>query len=240
LPGVGAGRHSDITGGIPMTSIARLSCSWQMDTMAATDVANINPCFKVVQGPVFAAADWQALCEDLATALKAFAVLDNQLTVKAYDCQGAKPNYPLATAVRDAGTAVATNINRDVALCLSFFSDTNRPRQRGRLYIPCCICAIQPSGAYATAAHMNTVGTLATTFSALGGINVDWVVFSKKDNTSHPVTNWYVDNNWDTQRRRGPRSTARVSGTTTEGSAPNFAGFSPVDGRSLAAAWPGT
>jgi hypothetical protein len=35
------------------------------------------------------------------------------------------------------------------------------------------------------------------------------------DGVGRPVTNWWVDNNWDSQRRRGTKPTARLEGTTT-------------------------
>jgi hypothetical protein len=65
--------------------------------------------------------------------------------------------------------------------------------------------------------------------TALGGLDVDWVVYSRVDNRSSPVTDWFVDNSWDTQRRRGPRATSRITGTTSEASAPNLVGFNPAD-----------
>jgi hypothetical protein len=219
-----------------MTSIARLSISWQIDDMAATDVANINPHFHVAGGPVFAPADWQQLTDDLGAALDTWSQLHNQITVKAYDAEGAPPHYPLATTVKRAGVAGASNVNRDLALCLSYYADVNQPRKRGRLYIPCFICGVSGAAAFASAANMNTIAGLVPIFTGLGGINVDWVVWSRVDHVARPVTNWYVDNNWDTQRRRGPKPTARQSGTTTEAALPNFAGFSPADGLMLSEA----
>jgi len=38
-----------------------------------------------------------------------------------------------------------------------------------------------------------------------------WVVYSTVDNAMYPVDNGWVDNSWDTQRRRGVKPTARYT-----------------------------
>jgi hypothetical protein len=38
-------------------------------------------------------------------------------------------------------------------------------------------------------------------------------VWSRIEHAAHSVTNYYVDDEWDIQRRRGGRPTSRVSGT---------------------------
>jgi len=201
-------------------AVLRMECAWQIDSNAPTDRLIITPHFKDVNIP-FTDTDTQNLCNDLATGLDNWAVTKTQLTVKAYDAQAPKPNYPKATAIKNSGTILTASSNRDLALCLSFYGTVNHPRTRGRLYIPACIPAIAATTAFAQTAAITKVAALVPLFTGLGGIDVDWVVFSRADNTSHPITNWFIDNSWDTQRRRGPRATTRTVGTTTEDQAPN-------------------
>lgn len=218
-----------------MASIARLSISWQLDTLAPTDVAQINPVLHNTGG-VFTNTDWQNLTDALGVALDTYSNLHNQLTIKAYDVQGTPPVYPMATTVKRTGIAGATNVNRDLALCLSFYSQFNRPRFRGRLYVPCCIVGIGGTNAYASAANMTKVMDLGVILKDAGGVDVDWSVWSEVDHQARAVTDYYCDNNWDTQRRRGPRSTGRQSATTTELGLLMTSGFSPADGLSMEAA----
>lgn len=201
--------------------ILRMQCTWQQDSGNPTDGITITPHFKDVNVP-FTQTDIQNLTNDLATALDVWTGLKSQLTVKAYDAQHLPPNYPLATSIKRSGTVPAATVNRDVAVCLSYYATNNRPRSRGRLYIPVSVMAVSPSGAFVPNSTQTTVSNLVPIFTGLGGIDVDWVVFSRRDNTSRPITNWFIDNSWDTQRRRGTKPTGRMVGTTTEGDLPNL------------------
>jgi hypothetical protein len=116
---------------------------------------------------------------------------------------------PVGSALKYKGTVVASTIfPREVACCLSFYGGTNQPRKRGRLYLPMSISglgyAVRPGGGTMTKAL-----TMATKLSAVGGVDVDWVVHSKANDASYTVTNAWCDDEWDTQRRRGLRPTTR-------------------------------
>jgi hypothetical protein len=39
------------------------------------------------------------------------------------------------------------------------------------------------------------------------------VVYSRREKVARPVTNYWVDDEWDTVRSRGLRSSTRVTGT---------------------------
>jgi hypothetical protein len=159
--------------------------------------------------------DPQQLCEDLADALAAWDIITTQLIVTAYDAQGAAPVYPQGRAIRNEGAVAATAVPREVALCLSFYSDRNLPRQRGRLYAPAGLFT-SAVGLRPTVAMRDKLAVLAVDFQALGGPDVDWVVYSRADDVARPVTNWWIDDEWDTVRSRGLRATTRLMGTTSE------------------------
>jgi hypothetical protein len=191
-------------------SIYRLQVAWQMDSALPTDQMIITPHFDdhgILNDP-------QNLCDDLAAALNSWDAVTTQLTVKAYDAQDPPPNYPLAEKIVNEGQIANANANRDVALVLSFYAEQNRPRRRGRIYVPMVVTGLSAAAARPTPTIQQKIADLVPIFAGLGGLDVDWVVYSRLDNAARKVTNWWVDNAWDTQRRRGQVATSRMIGTT--------------------------
>jgi len=192
-------------------AIYRLQVAFARDTTLPADQLIITPHF-VINGVL---VDPDQLCEDLATALDAWDSGTGQLNVKAYDAQGTPPVYPVGDATRNVGAAPLSSGVREAAVCLSFYADQNRPRKRGRLYIPATLLGNVTAAARPSGPARQLVADLVPIFANLGGANVDWVVFSRADNTARKVTNWWVDDAWDIQRSRGLRTTARLEGTTS-------------------------
>lgn len=192
----------------------RLQTTFHYDTGLPRDGMVITPHFD--DGG--ALTDPQGLCADLAAALDDLAAVKTQITVKAYDAQGTVPVFPQGEAQVRTGTFGSSGGPREVALCLSFFAERNLPRTRGRLYFPhAFISAGSPSGIRPTQILMESLGMAADVFQELGGTDVDWVVYSGRDDAARPVTDWFVDDEWDTIRSRGLRPNTRVTGTTSEG-----------------------
>jgi hypothetical protein len=194
----------------------RLQTSMMADTALPRDRVVITPHFD--DGGV--GTDPQGLCDDLAAALHTWCAGagTREIKVSAYDAQGTVPVFPQGEAVVNPSLAPVSGVMREAALCLSFFSGRNRQRQRGRLYLPCFLF-MSPGAALGlrpSAVNMNRVAELAPIFEGLGGPDVDWVVFSRLDNQARPVTDWFVDDEWDIVRSRGLRSSTRVTGTTAE------------------------
>lgn len=134
---------------------------------------------------------------------------------KIYDMADPEPRVPLATRWAETLSVAQEGGPREVALCLSFYATNNVPRRRGRLYIgpfDKTLCANERP----TTALMNRLGTMAGGLANLGGVDVDWMQYSPTLNLANKVTNWWVDNEWDTVRSRGLRGTTRNSGTTGE------------------------
>jgi hypothetical protein len=179
---------------------------------------------RVVMTPHFATEglvdDAQALTDDLAAALAAFDMAGaaaRETKVTAYVADDPAPNRPVASTTLNPQVTPASRTMREVAMCLSFFSEFNEPRRRGRLYVPFFWIASGTSiPPRPDEAHRTRVGQLATIFQELGGANVDWVVYSRADQQARAVTHWWVDDEFDVQRRRGLRSTTRTTGTTSE------------------------
>jgi hypothetical protein len=196
-------------------AVYRCVLSTWMDTTNPTDAMQVTPHFSV-STPL---ADEQALCDDLLEGWRTWVAAGfqgTQMRCTVYNAQGAPPHYPLATKEINTGVATASTINRDVAVCLSYYSQVNRPRHRGRLYIPCVLTGSAASGGVVSSTIMTKVAALVPVFTGLGGVDVDWCVYSRVDDTPRSVSNWWIDNSWDTQRRRGRKADARQQGSVSE------------------------
>lgn len=135
---------------------------------------------------------------------------------KVYDMGDSEPRPVRATAppLGPTGGLVTDSGPREVALCLSYYSDRNVPRQRGRLFIG-------PWGAgqqalRPTAAIIAGLVTLAGGLANVGGADVDWQLYSPTTNSYLKISNGWVDDEWDTVRSRGLRATSRSTFTTGE------------------------
>jgi len=144
----------------------------------------------------------------------------NASKVKCYDLGTALPRVlHEGTFTLPTAQASSFGLPEEVACTASFYSDRNIRRQRGRVYIgPLISNSIQTTTPVSV--HSNLSATLnlaaqrlkaATAASQVPG--PEWAVLSRKDLQARSVTAGWVDNAFDTQRRRGPRSTARASWT---------------------------
>ena len=195
--------------------IWRLQLSHAVDSLFPADRIMITPHFH----DDGATTDPQNLCQDLANAWATYCgspMVNYEINVKAYDAQGTPPVYPQGDYTRGAGVTGGASTNREIAMCLSYYSGENRPRKRGRLYIANCLIGITATGNRPVTANQQRVLDLAPILANLGGVDVDWCVYSRLDDAAYPVSNAFVDNAWDIQRRRGVRPTSRLSATVGE------------------------
>jgi hypothetical protein len=142
-----------------------------------------------------------------------------------------------------AGGIGSTNgLPEEVALCLSYYSTSNTPRHRGRIYTGpfnrsalTANLASPPLGDLMTTlvtagTRLSADGTSAQSTAGLGPIippsavpsavdGVNWMIRSRvgTGTPSAPVPTWeritkgWVDNGWDSQRRRRLAATSRVT-----------------------------
>lgn len=194
---------------------------WRLQTEISSD--STLPRDGIVMTPHFndggVGSDPQGLCDDLAAGIHTWLGKTRQIRVKAYDAQGTVPVFPAGEALINPGAAPAFIGPREVAVCLSFFSGNNVARKRGRVYVPWGAMNITTADLLVrpSSAVRDQVAQLAPIFEGLGGVDVDWCIYSRVDDVARPVTNWWVDDEWDTVRSRGLRSTTRTEGTTSEG-----------------------
>jgi len=148
-------------------------------------------------------------------------VAQNGHELKFYDLsQLVPPNYPIAIKTFDLASNPSTDgLPSEVALCLSMqgakSSGFPQARRRGRVYFGPIISTVSSGGrpsstiltALTGAADVLASGLLASTNSAILS------VWSVADSSAVHVTDGWVDNSFDTQRRRGVAPTARTTFT---------------------------
>lgn len=141
--------------------------------------------------------------------------LSGVIEYRCYDLADPEPRVPVLI---DTGTIAALgtdSLPQQVALVLSFQaiaeSGETQARRRNRVFTgPYAITAVTaagiPSATVITNLHDAAETLLATSLSET---EWHWVVRSQTTGNIEAVDNGWVDNRWDTQRRRLPRSTAR-------------------------------
>jgi len=138
--------------------------------------------------------------------------------IKYYDLPGTPPNYPVEEDVWNMASAPGGSpLPQECAVCLSFQGARTpgfpQARRRGRIYIGTLGTAANTSGR-PTAALVSALATAAATFkSNVGALadTIDWAVWSVVDQSPVIVDNGWVDNVFDTQRRRGLLETSRTT-----------------------------
>ena len=145
----------------------------------------------------------------------------NACTLTYYDLADTKPRAPIKVTqwTLGAGATSGQNLPREVSVCLSYKgvygSGIPRARQRGRLYIG-------PLNTLTMLGNWTVTPTLQSGFiSALtnagkylvsvGDANARWAVRSETGGFSTYVTSGWVDDAWDTQRRRGNEAVSRTT-----------------------------
>jgi hypothetical protein len=201
-----------------MPTHIRAQCRFQYVDTDPKNIFTINPCFR--HSLDFGTFDPQGLADDLRDIFKTTNVQGSTqpIQVRLYDIEGTKPVYPMAESSSNwGGTPASLAFPGELAVCLSFYHDHPRPRQRGRLYFPLSFLAVGSSAVASRVAPVtqDALAVYPGKFAALGGVDVDWIVWSQRDHAAHQVNHWFIDNEWDTVRSRGIKSNLRQSGTTS-------------------------
>lgn len=139
------------------------------------------------------------------------------LEVTSYAMADTKPRAPVLTSLTTLAPAGSAPLPTEVALCLSFqgvrSSGAIQSRRRGRVYLPFFdetsnFTDGRPASAFVTA----VAGMGQTLLNASDSAGTwTWETYSTVEPGWVPVDNGWVDNEWDTQRRRGRPYTSRVT-----------------------------
>lgn len=145
-------------------------------------------------------------------------------TIKVYDITQPEPRVPiieLPITLTEFGTSDA--LPEEVALCLSFQAVPNpgqaQARRRGRVYLgPFGTAALGNEGTndrpVPNSALREAVQYAAADLLAASDAEMSWAVWSRAAGALYAVDNGWIDNAWDTQRRRGLDPTSRLTFST--------------------------
>lgn len=180
----------------------RVQIGFQCDSAFPKDIVTLNP--------HFSGDDPQGIANTIKTNLLAVGTVGatKRFVIKVYDAQKAPPSYPLATAENGTGF-FATTHPRELALCLSYYAQWNRPSFRGRLYLPIWLVGGSLSLRPTNTQQQSVVAFKQVLTTGFPSGNY-WVVWSKKNQTAAQVTHVWCDDEWDVQRSRGLRGEIRV------------------------------
>lgn len=137
--------------------------------------------------------------------------------VTIYNLSDLPPRVPLNESTQNYGATGTTSLPGEVAVCLSYqaapLSGVPQARRRGRVYIGPLNNGMvgttgRPDNSIITTLRHCGRRLLAASNAAP---STDWVVYSQLMGTAADVVGGWVDNAFDTQRRRGQSATTRSS-----------------------------
>lgn len=132
------------------------------------------------------------------------------VTVKAYDYADSPPRVPKYESTFSlGGLGSAAGLPTEVALCLSYQaakeSGIPQARRRNRVYLgPFTTATSDNYGRPTSALVTNMLRAIKDLRDAAqASVSWDWVVYSPTNSNQYVAHDAWVDNAWDTQRRRG-------------------------------------
>jgi hypothetical protein len=134
------------------------------------------------------------------------------VTVNVYDLGQPPPRAPKIETFTAQLTGTTTVLPEEDAVCLSYYATRNMPRRRGRIYAGPFASHAAQAGPTRARVNPNLLNCLKATASRLmtgNGQNVTWTLLSSTDGVTRVITGGWVDDAWDTQRRRGTKALVR-------------------------------
>jgi hypothetical protein len=114
----------------------------------------------------------------------------------------------------------AARLPHEVAVCLSLQTPVIGRRGRGRLFLGPFVNAVgenKPGGLAVTEAWRKRFAHQASVLAAGNGVEMQWAIWSTTRSQFENVVGAYVDDAFDTQRRRGTKATVRTQWGQTMG-----------------------
>lgn len=150
-------------------------------------------------------------------------IVRSQIRALVYDNDSPEPRAPIADIGLTLGSALqgTSGTAEELAICMSFqaprISGESQARRRGRIYLgPLDNSAFTVSSSSAftavpSAIRTGLTGAMQTLRSDGVTAGQQWSIWSRANGESYLVTNGWVDNALDVQRRRGNRTTVRTT-----------------------------
>lgn len=135
------------------------------------------------------------------------------------DAEPRVPVYDESLGLVQPTPSTSLNLPGEVALCASYSarveSGQNRRRTRGRVYIGPLNTGVLQNDTNGTArpvtAFRTTLGNAAQKLAEDSTLGAMWGVWSRRDSSFALISQGYVDNAFDTQRRRGVPASGRTN-----------------------------
>jgi hypothetical protein len=185
------------------------------DSVLARD-KTVNTFHLNQEGGIFTSTDGDGLASDVADLWGEWYTGTRETIVNIYDARGTAPNFPIGHAEKNVGQAPASTSPREVALCVSFRGERNLPHSRNRMFLGMATAGRGASGAHVPQATMIEAVQFASKIADLGGLDMDWQVYSPTTDAAENVQLVWCDDEWDTMRSRGLRSTTRITAGISE------------------------
>ena len=142
------------------------------------------------------------------------AIINADFDIRVYALGDAAPRYP-KIRTRTLTALSANALPSEVCVCLSLVAQQNQPRNRGRIFIgPLSNSVMTVVNGRPTVTDAYRTGLLGSLIRLKDKPSFEWCVYSKADNAMKVISGGWVDNAFDTQRRRGEKANLRtVAGT---------------------------
>lgn len=139
------------------------------------------------------------------------AVIADNPELRVYDLGQPAPRYPIIRFLTiDFNTT--SYFPSEVAACLSYVAAENQPRSRGRIYLGplAANTAVVADGRATIDANFRTCA-LASSRRLMLKPNHTWELWSPTSGQMKTITGLWMDNAFDTQRRRGEEASGRLT-----------------------------
>lgn len=141
--------------------------------------------------------------------------ITNTLNITYYRLDDPSPRTPIGTGTATLTPGTTGILPQELALCVSFegakSSGVEQAHRRGRIYLGPLDAGVATSDRPASAARTAIAAAGSALETAAFAAGTPWVVYSPTLGSSTNVTNGWVDDAFDVQRRRGLRPTTRTT-----------------------------
>jgi len=140
--------------------------------------------------------------------------INGDYTLKAYDLTQPKPRTPVYESSGAVSPGGADSLPTECAAVFSFQAETesgeNQKRRRNRVYLgPFSVQANDDGLLKGALVERLLFQGRGLKNESTSSYTWSWNIYSPTDDNAEPVWSGWVDNAWDSQRRRGIRKTAR-------------------------------
>lgn len=195
----------------------RAQCSIVTADNVAANFATNTLYFEADNDGVLPAIDvaLDAFYDDIGTGFGSLVKSADNLIIKWYDMADPEPRVPVRETTLTVTRTATACLPPEVALVMSFqgvaISGTPQARRRGRIYIPFVNTSQMGADGRPNSIMVDRLSDAGGDLKTASTTATDWTwqVYSPTSGGYIDVANGWVDNEFDTQRRRGRPATSR-------------------------------